>query len=83
MNYLLELGAEGQDARLRLYEEELKKLDAHPAVATGDLSLDVAKAEASLSAALAARRAADEALKSLSPNMPGESPLARRLASLN
>ncbi len=82
MNYMIELGAEGQDARLRLYEVELKKLDAKGPAAAGDPSLDAAKAEAALSAALAARRAADEALKAVTPVMPGESPLARRLATL-
>ena len=82
MNYLLELGAEGQDARLRLYEAELEKLDAKGPGAAEDLSADVAKAEAALSAALAARRAAEEALKAAAPPIPGESPLARRLATL-
>lgn len=80
-NYRLELGAEGQEARLRLYEEELKKLDARPEpkAAPGDL----AAAETALAAALAARRAADAAFKAVVPSMPGESPLAKRLASLN
>ncbi|PIR18847.1 MAG: hypothetical protein COV48_05250, partial [Elusimicrobia bacterium CG11_big_fil_rev_8_21_14_0_20_64_6] len=73
MNYLLELGAEGQDARLRLYESELKKLDARSSESAP--SFGVAKAEAALSAALAARRAADAAVKALATNMPGESPL--------
>jgi len=83
LNYLLELGAEGQDARLRLYEEELKKLDARPAVKTDAFDVELAAARAALSTALAARRAAEEAVKSLVANMPGESPLAKRLASLN
>ena len=82
MNYLLELGAEGQEGRLRLYEEELRKLEARPAAKNGAFDADLAAAQASLSAALAARRAADAALKSVAPNFPGESPLARRLASL-
>ncbi|MCM2303095.1 MAG: hypothetical protein NDJ72_00215 [Elusimicrobia bacterium] len=81
LSFLLELGAEGQDARLRLYEEELRKLEARPE-AKSDFDAEVAAAEASLSAALAARRAAEEAVKSLTVNMPGESPLALRLASL-
>ena len=80
MAYLLELGAEGQDARLKVYEEELRKLEARPAPQSGDA--DVLAAQAQLSAAIAARRAAEEALKALAVNMPGESPLVRRLASL-
>ncbi|MDP3544356.1 MAG: hypothetical protein Q8T11_17975 [Elusimicrobiota bacterium] len=82
LSFLLELGAEGQDARLRLYEEELRKLEARPEAKSDAFDADLAAAEASLSAALAARRAAEAAVKSLAANMPGESPLARRLASL-
>lgn len=81
MSYLLELGAEGQDARLRLYEEELKKLEARPEAKADAFDADIAAAQASLSAALAARRAAEQALADLVPNMPGESSLVMRLAS--
>lgn len=80
LNYMLELGAEGQESRLRLYEEELKKLLARPEAKSFDA--EVLSAEAALNAALAARRAAEAAVKSLAPNIPGESPLVRRLATL-
>jgi hypothetical protein len=79
-SYLIEAGAEGQEARLRLYEEELRRLAANPAPKADEDG--IAAAEAALSAAIAARRAAEEAVKALATNMPGESPLARRLAAL-
>ncbi|UPT72636.1 MAG: hypothetical protein M0D55_11805 [Elusimicrobiota bacterium] len=79
MAVLLELGAEGQDARLRVYEEELRRLAAKPAAASDD---GVAAAEAALQAALAARRAAREAVLAAAPVIPGASETAARLASL-
>jgi hypothetical protein len=69
--YLIEAGAEGHEARLRLYEEELKRLDARPSPG-GPEADGVGTAEAALSGAIAARRAAEEAVKVfVSPRVEG------------
>lgn len=64
-------GADVQDARLRLYQAALERLKQAPPPAATDA--DVASAEASLQAALAARRAAGEAVAAAAPtpNLPG------------
>ncbi len=77
------LGAAAQDARLRAYEEALRRLAATP-VAEGDDDAAVAAAEAALAAALAARAAAARALDAAapSPRLPGHAPALLALTAL-
>ncbi|MDE2491362.1 MAG: hypothetical protein KGM24_10970, partial [Elusimicrobia bacterium] len=66
-------GAQTEDARRAIYEKALKDLAAAPAPAVSDA--EIADAQAALDAAIAARRAADAAVASVSPSpsLPGYS----------
>jgi hypothetical protein len=75
-------GADVQDARRQVYEAALARLKEVPPPAATDA--EVADAEASLAAALAARSAAGEAVRSASPapNLPGYPALPQLFAAL-
>jgi hypothetical protein len=76
-------GADTQDARLLVYAAALKRLQEAPPPAATDA--EISDAEAALTAALAARRAADAALVAVQPvpNLPGFPVMPRLFASLS